>query len=68
MASVMGTTNVKAARPTYGTIWVSICSVPYAEDEMQSGARTPRAMGRLRRSDANCSVTSGGPRSLFLSR
>ena len=34
---------MKAARPKYGTIWVRISSVPYAEEEMQSGASTPRA-------------------------
>ena len=35
---------------------------------MQSGDSTPRATGLLRRSEASCSVTNGGPSSLFFSR
>ena len=35
---------------------------------MQSEDRTARAVGRPRRSVASCSVTSGGPSSLFFSR
>ena len=35
---------------------------------MQSGESTPRAIGLLRRSEASCSVTSGGPSRRFFSR
>ena len=68
MARVIGTTRAKAANPMVGTIWVSISSVPYADDEMQSGASTPSAVGRPRRSELSCSVTSGGPSNLFFNR
>ena len=65
---MIGTSRLKAASPMYGVIWVSICSVPYADDEMQSGASTPSAIGRLSRSVLSCSETSGLPRKNRLSR
>ncbi len=68
MTNMIGTTSANAASPMDGVIWVSISSVPYAEDEMQSGAKTPRAMGRLSRSPLSCSETEGFPRNSRLSR
>ena len=68
MAMVMGTTRLKAASPTKGMSWLSISSEPYADDEMQSGARTPRADGRPSRSSPSFSLTSGGPSRAFFNR
>ena len=65
---MIGTTRANAAMPMNGVIWVRISSVPYAEDEMQSGARTPSARMRLSRSPLNCSVTYGFPSRMRLSR
>ena len=42
--------------------------MPYAVEEMQSGASTPRAIGFERRSSERRSVTSGVPSSLRFSR
>ena len=47
---MIGTTSENAASPMYGVSWVRISSAPYAEEEMQSGASTPRAIARFRRS------------------
>jgi len=58
----MGSTNVKAASPAYGNSSIRISSVPYALDEIASGERTPSATGFESRSDFNCSVISGLPR------
>ena len=58
---MIGTTRANAAMPMTGVICVRISSVPYAEDEMQSGAKTPRAIPRLSRSPLSCSVTNGFP-------
>ena len=51
-----------------GTITTSISSVPYADDEIMSGASTPIATGVERRSCVSCSETIGGPRIRFFSR
>ncbi|MEN9305273.1 MAG: hypothetical protein RLY76_541 [Actinomycetota bacterium] len=40
---VIGINNVKAANPKAGSNATKICSEPYAEDEMQSEERMPRA-------------------------
>ena len=68
MAIVTGTTSTNPARPTAGISWVSICSVPYADEEMQSGASTPRADGLPSRSSLSFSLTNGGPSSAFFRR
>ena len=68
MASVIGITIVKAASPMTGTMMRSISSVPYADDEIMSGASTPMAIGVDSRSCASCSDTNGLPRTRFLSR
>ena len=60
IASVMGMTIVNAARPMIGTMMTSISSVPYAEEEIMSGASTPMATGVASRSWVSCSETSGG--------
>ena len=65
---MIGTTSANAARPMKGVIWVRISSVPYAEDEMQSGASTPSAIARLSRSPLSCSETRGLPRKMRLIR
>ena len=39
----MGSTMVNAAMPNHGNSSTSIASVPYAEEEMQSGESTPSA-------------------------
>lgn len=58
----MGSTSVKAASPAYGNNSIRISSVPYALDDIASGERTPSATGFDSRSDFNCSVISGLPR------
>ena len=68
ITNMIGTTSANAASPMSGVIWVRISSVPYAEEEIQSGANTPSAMGRFSRSPLNCSETSGLPRKNRLSR
>ena len=65
---MIGTTSANAASPMKGVICVRISSVPYAEDEMQSGARTPSAIARFSRSPLSCSVTNGFPRNIRLIR
>ena len=65
---MIGMTIENAASPMIGTITTSISSVPYAEDEIMSGASTPIATGVDNRSWVSCSETIGGPRSRFLSR
>ena len=45
MAIVTGITIAKAPIPMRGTMMVSISSVPYADEEIMSGARTPKATG-----------------------
>jgi hypothetical protein len=40
---VSGINNVKAAKPNAGNNAKRICSEPYADDEMQSEERMPRA-------------------------
>ncbi len=67
IASVIGITMVKAATPMIGTMIRSISSVPYADEEIMSGARTPIATGVARRSCESCSDTIGGPRIQFFS-
>jgi len=67
IANVIGITMVKAATPMIGTMIKSISSVPYAEEEIMSGARTPMATGVASRSCVSCSETNGCPRSRFLS-
>ena len=57
ITNMIGTTSAKAAMPMSGVIWVRISSVPYADEEMQSGASTPSASIRFSRSPLNCSVT-----------
>ena len=68
IARVMGITRLKAPMPMIGTMIRSISSVPYAEEEIMSGARTPMATGLARRSCVSCSETLGGPRMRFLRR
>ena len=41
--AVIGIKIAKAARPNAGKSAIRICSEPYAEDEMQSEERIPRA-------------------------
>ena len=41
--AVIGINMAKAARPNAGTNAISICSEPYALDEMQSEDKIPRA-------------------------
>jgi hypothetical protein len=67
IASVIGITMVNAATPMIGTMIRSISSVPYAEEEIMSGARTPMATGVASRSCVSCSDTRGRPRIRFLS-
>ena len=59
---------LKAPIPMIGTMMRSISSVPYADDEIMSGASTPMATGLARRSWVSCSETLGGPRIRFFSR
>jgi hypothetical protein len=40
---VIGIKSVNAANPNAGNSAIRICSDPYAEDEMQSDERMPRA-------------------------
>jgi hypothetical protein len=68
MTNMIGTSSENAAKPMYGVSWVRICSAPYAEDEMQSGDRTPRATGLEIRSPASCSETNGRPRKTLFNR
>ncbi len=63
ITSVIGKMSLKAARPTAGSITMSISSVPYAAEEIPSQDRTPRASGLDSRSVRSCSLTSGGPSS-----
>ena len=65
---MIGTRSENAARPINGVSCVKICSAPYAEDEMQSGASTPSATGLLIRSPANCSETNGFPKNARFKR
>ena len=65
-ANVTGSTSANDATPTYLTSSTSISSVPYAEEEMPSGASTPIAMRLPSRSVASCSLTIGGPSRTFL--
>ncbi len=46
---VIGIKIVKAANPNAGSKAIKICSEPYAEDEMQSEERIPKAYRLLRR-------------------
>ena len=46
---VIGINIAKAAKPNAGTRASKICSEPYADEEMQSEERTPRADRLLRR-------------------
>ena len=59
----MGSTSANAASPAYGSNSIRICSGPYAVDEIASGESAPSATGFDSRSDFNCSVISGLPRS-----
>ena len=59
---MIGITIENAASPMIGTITTSISSVPYADDEIMSGASTPIATGVDSRSWVSCSETIGGPR------
>jgi hypothetical protein len=68
IASVIGITIENAARPMIGTMTTSISSVPYADEEIMSGASTPIATGVERRSCVRFSDTIGGPRMRFFSR
>ncbi len=68
IARVMGITRLNAPIPMSGTMIRSISSVPYAEDEIMSGASTPMATGLASRSWVSCSETLGGPRMRFFSR
>ena len=68
MATVMGTTRLKANTPTAGMRMRRISSVAYADDEMQSDENTATAVGIPRRSCSSASLCSGGPSRRFLSR
>ncbi|OEV37117.1 hypothetical protein HS99_0004675 [Kitasatospora aureofaciens] len=68
MTPVTGITRAKPATPATGTSCVSICSVPYALELMQSGASTPNATGFDSFSARSCAVTSGGPSSNLFTR
>jgi hypothetical protein len=46
---VMGIKIVNAANPKAGMSAIRICSEPYAEDEMQSDERIPKAYRLLKR-------------------
>ena len=61
MTAVTPITRLKAAIPMTGTRMTSISSVPYEDEEVQSGARTPQATGWDSRSWRSCSLTSGFP-------
>ena len=67
-AKVIGSRRLKAATPTAFTSSKRISSVPYAVDEMQSGASTPSAVGLPSRSTDRRSVTRGGPSSAVFRR
>src|SRR5215472_13228172 len=58
---VIGRISVNAAIPKTGSSSMSISTVPYAEDEMPSGERTPSASVLDRRCSPSCSLTRGGP-------
>jgi hypothetical protein len=51
------------ASPAYRSNSIRISSVPYALDEIASGESTPSATGFDSRSDFNCSMISGLPKS-----
>ncbi len=61
MTRVIGRISANAASPAMGSSAMSISSVPYAEEEMPSGDRTPSANGLDRRCSESCSLTSGWP-------
>jgi len=60
---VIGMTSMKPRTPKYGMSWVSICSEPYAEDEIMSMPMIPSAVGLLSFSPCSSSLTSGLPSS-----
>jgi hypothetical protein len=67
-ATLIGTTNEKAATPTMGMRGMSICSVAYADEEMTSEDSTARAVGFPRRSEDCRSEAMGGPSNTFFRR
>ena len=68
MPAVSGVMSENAARPPTPTRIRNICSLAYAEDDMTSDDNTARAVGLPRRWPPSCSLTSGGPRRMRLTR
>src|ERR1700733_8182095 len=66
MTPMIGSSNVKAATPAYGSSSTMICSGPYAVDEIASGERAPSATGFDNLSDSSYSLVSGVPRNIRL--
>jgi hypothetical protein len=68
MTPVIGSRMWKPVRPNTASRMISISSVPYADDEMQSDDSTPRAVFFDSFSSCSWAVTSGGPSSTRFTR
>ena len=66
--AVIGSRMLKPDSPNVTSSAMRICSVPYADDEMQSLDSTPSATFLDSFSSVSFAVTSGGPSSTRLMR